>query len=221
MRGPIFPIATKITAGRRPWSSYDAGHEIVKRQGYLDPQEMASMLQAIIDDPSPGPSVQAEKKSRSPRIRCGRVASHPTRKRLSRRIRRQAGQLGSDQKYLDVDSVELAIDRAAHGMRRRQAWPSKLWMLNSSCSTPVCGVYQYSTDVFGPSRTSKKSCRSAENLRIYAEAYAQFHDPKYLQAAQAIQRFLATLLTSPDGAFYTSQGRRRRRRPAQRRNILR
>src|SRR5271155_5737802 len=35
------------------------GKEIVKRQGYLAPDEMASMLQAIIDDPSPGPSVQA------------------------------------------------------------------------------------------------------------------------------------------------------------------
>jgi thioredoxin-related protein len=39
-----------------------AGHEIVKRQGYLAPDEMASMLQAIIDDPSPGPSVQAAAK---------------------------------------------------------------------------------------------------------------------------------------------------------------
>src|ERR1700746_1231609 len=37
-----------------------AGHEIVKRQGYLTPDEMASLLQAIIDDPTPGPSVQAE-----------------------------------------------------------------------------------------------------------------------------------------------------------------
>src|SRR5271163_1347162 len=33
------------------------GSEIVRRRGYMDPAEMASMLQAIIDDPSPGPSV--------------------------------------------------------------------------------------------------------------------------------------------------------------------
>src|SRR5665213_886339 len=32
--------------------------EIVKRQGYIEPRAMASMLQAIIDDPSPGPSIQ-------------------------------------------------------------------------------------------------------------------------------------------------------------------
>src|SRR5271154_6632870 len=34
------------------------GSEIVKRQGYLPPRLMASMLQAIIDDPSPGPSIE-------------------------------------------------------------------------------------------------------------------------------------------------------------------
>jgi hypothetical protein len=34
------------------------GGEIVKRRGYMPPKEMASMLQAIIADPTPGPSVQ-------------------------------------------------------------------------------------------------------------------------------------------------------------------
>src|SRR5580658_9697248 len=33
------------------------GSEIVKRQGYLEPRQMTSMLKAIIADPSPGPSV--------------------------------------------------------------------------------------------------------------------------------------------------------------------
>src|ERR1700730_2701927 len=36
------------------------GSEIVKRQGYIPPKPMASMLQAIIDDPSPGPSIAPE-----------------------------------------------------------------------------------------------------------------------------------------------------------------
>src|ERR1700734_130062 len=36
------------------------GSEIVKRQGYIPPRPMSSMLQAIIDDPSPGPSVVKE-----------------------------------------------------------------------------------------------------------------------------------------------------------------
>ena len=37
------------------------GGEIVKRQGYLPPIQMASILQAVIDDPSPGQSVEPEK----------------------------------------------------------------------------------------------------------------------------------------------------------------
>src|SRR6266478_5816318 len=36
------------------------GGEIIKRRGYLPPRPMASLLQAIIDDPTPGPSVVEE-----------------------------------------------------------------------------------------------------------------------------------------------------------------
>src|SRR4030095_6417489 len=36
------------------------GSEIAKRRGYIPPKPMASLLQAIIDDPSPGPSVFPE-----------------------------------------------------------------------------------------------------------------------------------------------------------------
>src|SRR5437868_6551455 len=36
------------------------GSELVKRRGYLPPAAMASLLQAIVDDPSPGPSVRPE-----------------------------------------------------------------------------------------------------------------------------------------------------------------
>jgi uncharacterized protein YyaL (SSP411 family) len=44
----------------------------------------------------------------------------------------------------------------------------------------------------------------AQNMRIYARAYAQWKNPEYLKAARDIQRFITTFLTSPDGAFYTS-----------------
>ena len=35
------------------------GSEIIKHQGYMPPANMVSLLQAIITDPSPGPSVSA------------------------------------------------------------------------------------------------------------------------------------------------------------------
>jgi uncharacterized protein YyaL (SSP411 family) len=185
-----------------------AGHEIVKRQGYLEPEEMASMLQAIIDDPTPGPSVQAEKE-----------ISFPANGSVTAALRAQLekdyvagydakqGSWGFDQKYLDWDSVEYAVDLAARGDARaegmaRQTLDAQLQLLD-----PVWGgVYQYSTDgVWTKPHFEKIMSMQAENLRIYAQAYARWRDPKYLQAAQSIQKFLRTFLTSPDGAFYTSQ----------------
>ena len=185
-----------------------SGHEIVKRQGYLTPTEMASMLQAIIDDPSPGPSVQPEQE-----------ITFPTNASLPASLKSQLekdylagfdakqGSWGADQKYLDWDSVELAMDRASHGdanasAMARKTLDAQLQLLDPSWG----GFYQYSTDgVWTKPHFEKIMSVQAENLRIYSEAYAQFKDPKYLHAAQAVQQFLATFLTNPEGAFYTSQ----------------
>ncbi|HUE43850.1 MAG TPA: DUF255 domain-containing protein [Candidatus Sulfotelmatobacter sp.] len=185
-----------------------AGHEIVKRQGYLTPEEMASMLQAIIDDPSPGPSVQPEKEISFPTSDVlPAVLQTQLEKDYLAGFDAKQGSWGFDQKYLDVDSVELAIDRAAHGdahaaAMARQTLDAQLQLLD-----PVWGgFYQYSTDsAWTKPHFEKIMSVQAENLRIYSEAYAQWNDPKYLHAAQAVQQFLATFLTSPDGAFYTSQ----------------
>ena len=185
-----------------------AGHEIVKRQGYLAPEEMVSMLQAIIDDPTPGPSVQLEKK-----------IAFPTNPLLPALLRTQLekeylagydakqGSWGVDQKYLDIDSVELALDRAAHGDKHAETMAKQTLDAQLQLLDPVWGgVYQYSTDgVWTKPHFEKIMSVQAENLRVYVQAYAQWRDPKYLHAAQAIQQFLATFLTSPDGALYTSQ----------------
>jgi uncharacterized protein len=185
-----------------------AGHEIVKRQGYLTPDEMAGMLQAIIDDPSPGPSVEAEKEIAFPAnpLLVNALRAQLEKDYLAGYDAKQ-GSWGTDQKYLDVDSVELAMDRAAHGDARAATMAKQTLDAQLKLLDPVWGgVYQYSTDgVWSKPHFEKIMAVQAENLRIYAEAYAQWRDPKYLRAAQAIQRFLVTFLSSADGAFYTSQ----------------
>ena len=185
-----------------------AGNEIVKRQGYLTPDEMASMLQAIIDDPTPGPSVQAEPEIAYPAnpLLAGSLRAQLEKDYLAGYDAKQ-GSWGADQKYLGVDSVELAVDKAAHGDAHAETMAKQTLDAQLQLLDPVWGgVYQYSTDgVWTKPHFEKIMSVQAENLRIYAEAYAQWHDPKYLHAAQAIQQFLATFLTSPDGAFYTSQ----------------
>jgi uncharacterized protein YyaL (SSP411 family) len=188
---------------------FDAsGHEIVKRQGYLTPDEMASMLQAIVDDPSPGPSVRSEKEIAFPvnPLLANSLRTQMEKDYLAGYDAKQ-GSWGADQKYLDVDSVELAMDRAAHGDAQAEIMAKQTLDAQLQLLDPVWGgVYQYSTDgVWSKPHFEKIMSAQAENLRIYAEAYAQWHEPKYLHAAQEIQRFLATFLTGPDGAFYTSQ----------------
>ena len=189
---------------------FDAqGHEIAKRQGYLAPDEMASMLQAIIDDPSPGPSVEPAPELRIP---PNAVLGAPIRQKLVANYFAgydpKFGSWGTDQKFLDWDSVEYSMvlarrdgnAQAAH--MARQTLDEQLHLLDPAWG----GVYQYSTDGDWNSPHFEKIMQmQAENLRIYSLAYGQFQDPKYLRAAQEIRRYLKTFLTSPEGAFYTSQ----------------
>jgi len=185
-----------------------AGHEIVKRQGYLAPDEMASMLQAVIDDPTPGPSVQPERKLELPEQP---LLTSALRQQLIQNFfagyDNEHGSWGADQKFLDWDSVEYATDlarlkndaRAEH--MARQTLAEQLHLLDPAWG----GVYQYSTDgAWNSPHFEKIMQMQAENLRIYSLAYAQWRDPQHLHAAPEIQRYLRTFLTSPTGAFYTS-----------------
>jgi uncharacterized protein len=185
------------------------GHEIVKRQGYLAPDEMASMLQAIIDDPSPGPSVQPEAKVELP---SEPLLTTALREELNKNFfngyDQEHGSWGRDQKFLDWDSVEYAMDLArlkkdaqAEHMAR-QTLSEQLHLLDPAWG----GVYQYSTGGDWNSPHFEKIMQmQAENLRMYSLAYARWHDPQYLHAARELQRYLRTFLASPAGAFYTSQ----------------
>jgi uncharacterized protein YyaL (SSP411 family) len=189
---------------------FDAGrHEIVKRQGYLPPKQMASMLQAIIDDPTPGPSVGAETKLELP---ASSLLSPALRSEIRKNYLdgydQQQGSWGTKQKLLDWDSVEysMALSRLEHDARAehmaRQTLAGQLHLLD-----PVWGgVYQYSAGATWTEPHFEKIMQmQAENLRIYSLAYALWHDPNHLRAAQEIRRYLKMFLTSPEGALYTSQ----------------
>jgi uncharacterized protein YyaL (SSP411 family) len=185
-----------------------SGQEIIKRQGYLEPKQFASILQAIIDDPTPGPSVQSEVPIAYPsnpllpeklrdELRANYLAGYDAKE----------GAWGGDFKFMDGDSVEYALDNSAHGDTQAEKMARQTLTAQLNLLDPVWGgVYQYSTgDVWTQPHFEKIMAVQAEDLRIYSQAYAQFRDPAYLRAAQAIDKFLTTFLLSPTGAFYTSQ----------------
>ena len=185
------------------------GREIVKRQGYLAPGEMTSMLQAIVDDPSPGPSVQPEPKLELPADPLlGATLRPQLQKNYLEGYDSKNGSWGTDQKYLDWDSVEYSMvlarrnNDAQAARMAQQTLSEQLHLLDPAWG----GVYQYSTDGGWNSPHFEKIMQmQAENLRIYSLAYSAWGSPEYLRAAQEIRRYLKTFLTSPQGAFYNSQ----------------
>jgi uncharacterized protein len=184
------------------------GSEIVKRQGYIPPKPMASMLQAIIDDPSPGPSIVAE-----PAPDPGSDAGlKPEQRDRLRKILRESYDSknrgwGTVQKYLDWDIIEYCQSEAMRGEQEFERMARETLDAQRQLIDPVWGgVYQYSTDGDWKHPHFEKIMQmQAENLRSYAQAYALWKDPAYLEAAKKIREYLRNFLTSSDGAFFTSQ----------------
>jgi uncharacterized protein YyaL (SSP411 family) len=188
------------------------GTEIVKRRGYIPPQQMASLLQAIIDDPSPGPSVQAPAALGN----TGMTQLTSTQKAALLRTYDELydvhnGGWGRIHKLIDADSLELAYAHAdasrpnlhARGTRRaRTTLDHNLLLID-----PVWGgVYQYSDAVDWRSPHFEKLLSyQADDLRLYAEAYARWHDPRYSAAANSLYSYIEKFLAAPDGGFYVSQ----------------
>src|ERR1700691_579274 len=184
------------------------GREIVKRQGYIAPREMVSMLRAIVADPAPGPSVIAEQPIE---FASSPVLATEMREQLAANYRlrydSKNGSWGFQQKFLDWDGVEYAMLLARQGDAGAERMALQTLTAQLNLIDPVWGgVYQYSTDGDWRHPHFEKIMQfQAENLRIYALAWRQWRKPEYLQAALAIRRYLQAFLTSPDGAFYTSQ----------------
>ena len=184
------------------------GGEIVKRQGYLPPVQMASILQAVIDDPSPGPSVEPEKTiayAVTPFLAPALLAE------VNKQYEKQYDVAGKGwafgHKYLDADSVEYASTLAKHGDKLQEKRVRETLQVATKLLDPIWGgAYQYSTGGnWDEPHFEKLTFIQAQVMRSYAQAYGQFRDPEYLVAAQNVHRYVRAFLTSSEGAFYVSQ----------------
>ena len=184
------------------------GSELAKRSGYLPPKPMASMLQAFIDDPTPGPSVEpaliVAAASDAALTKEQRAAM---RKRFVEAYDTERGGWGDVHHYLNWNAIELSLIEGAAGdvpmgKMARQTLTSGLKLID-----PVWGgIYQYSTDGdWEHPHFEKIMPFQAENLRVFALAATLWREPQWLDQAQKIRGYLRDFLTSPEGAFYTSQ----------------
>jgi uncharacterized protein YyaL (SSP411 family) len=188
------------------------GTEIVKRRGYLPPQQMASLLQAIIDDPSPGPSVEnAPPLKISASTALNGALRSALLKSYDGSYDTRHGGWGREHKLIDADSLELAYLYADSNRASRKATATRRARMtldqNLLLIDPVWGgVYQYSDSRdWRTPHFEKLVSYQADDLRLYAEAYARWQDPRYLDAANALFSYIDEFLTAPQGGFYVSQ----------------
>jgi len=184
------------------------GTEIAKIRGYIEPARMQALLKAIIDDPSPGPSVgEAFEIKPSASDFLNKEQRAELAKNFDESWDDKLSGWGTNQKYIDADSMDITITRAEAGdaiaiKRSRQTLDAAIALID-----PVWGgAFQYSeSGSWTHPHFEKIMSFQAQYLRQYSHAYALWKDPKYLTAARDIERYLTAFLQSPDGAFYVSQ----------------
>src|ERR1700724_4677829 len=92
------------------------GTEIAKIRGYIEPERMQALLKAVIDDPSPGPSVgEAFDIKPSAAALLTREQRAGLIKSYDQSYEDNIGGWGDSQKYIDADSMDYAMSRAEAG----------------------------------------------------------------------------------------------------------
>ncbi len=188
---------------------FDAdGRELVKRSGYIPPQPFATLLQALVDDPTPGPSVEPKREiafASEPKLTKDLRAD--LRKAITARYDTKVGGFGNIHKYIDPPSLEHLITSALDGDRRAETMAKQTLEAALQLIDPVWGgIDQYSAGgVWTEPHFEKIMSFQGDDLAVYALAYSAWKDQRWLKAAQDIRRFLKEKMTRPDGAFYTSQ----------------
>ena len=187
---------------------FDAGGtELVKFAGYIPPARMRALLEGVVADPTPGPSIRPE----APMTGSAAALSPELREELAslllERYDKELGGWGFSKKYLDWDSVEYCLARAREGDRDAGRMARETLTRSRQLIDPIWGgLYQYSDSGDWEHPHFEKLLQfQAEGIRLYAQAYAQWKDPNDLQAARDILRYVRAFLKSPEGAFYVSQ----------------
>jgi uncharacterized protein YyaL (SSP411 family) len=184
------------------------GSEIVKRSGYIPPKEFAALLRAIVDDPTPGPSVAPKREiAYASSSAIGDALRAELEKSFADAYDTKLAGFGFPHKYCEAPSVEYAMTLGAEGDADHEAMARRTLDAALALVDPAWGgVYQYSAGgVWTEPHFEKIMSIQSDALRIYALAYALYGDARYLRAAEDVHRYLRDFLTSPQGAFYTSQ----------------
>ncbi|HYV45138.1 MAG TPA: DUF255 domain-containing protein [Myxococcaceae bacterium] len=183
------------------------GVELVKFKGYVPPERMASLLEEVLKDPTPGPSAEVEPEPEPAR---DAVLGAELRKQLlatnDAAFDEQFAGWGDGHKLVDAAPAWLALSRADAGDAREAARARRTLEMALQLQDPEWGgFYQYSDrrDWKGPHFEQLISIQ-ADAIALYSNAYARWGDPEFGAAARKAAGFLDGFLSGPDGEFFVS-----------------
>ncbi|HVR85808.1 MAG TPA: DUF255 domain-containing protein [Planctomycetota bacterium] len=180
----------------------EKGKEIVKRRGFIPPGPFLKLLEAVIADPTPGPSAQPRPE---PVFGTAAALTPELRTQLTERWEAgydaELGGWGKIQKYLDSDSIELAMKKG------KGAWAEQTLTAHLQLIDPVWGgAYQYSHGgVWGNPHYEKIMPFQADAIHAHLLNYLKTGSKESLEAARAVRRYLDRFLRNADGVYYVSQ----------------
>lgn len=183
--------------------------EIGKYRGYIEASELLPILVAATTKPNALASLaQAVDPGSFPASveALPWIAAH-TLIRLDDWYDTAQGSWGTRQKIPIGENITVELRRATHG--NLAALGRAVFTLEKQrvMIDPVWGgVYQYSAaSTWNEPHYEKLMPYQTANIEAYARAYALTGRKDFLENARSITRYLTTLLSSPDGGFYTSQ----------------
>lgn len=189
-----------------------SGAEIVKRAGYIEPESMLKLLQAVIENPSPEQEFSraieySTTSNLNDDLKAKLIANYFASLDLEK------GGLAIQQKYIDRDTLEYSLYLAHKSQDPKEAELAKNYSLLTLKQAILImdkvwgGFYQYSTheDWYKP-HYEKLAEVQAEYLKIYSLAQLQYPNPEFLKIIKATVKYLDSFLTEKfTGRFYSSQ----------------
>lgn len=183
------------------------GVELRKLAGFVEPEDMKEILEESVKNPVPKDHETPVEVDFAKGTSLDQSYRDALTKKHYESMDLTLGGLNTRHKYIDAETADFAFSQAARGNEKDINFLKVTLGSNQKLIDPAWGgVYQYSTHSDWEHPHFEKIMQSqADNLRLYAYGYALFADDSHWKSATSIYNYLKNFLSSPDGAFYTSQ----------------